>query len=149
MVPDVARRREDKRRPWPLTPEAWTHLIDEIAGLRQEIANLTTQGLEEGIVRLPVALAVRRLDTLEGVLGRAQVVEGASSCVIGRRATLRDESGASMSYEVVFPGDGNTDDGCISADSPLGRAILGARPGDEVHVDAPSGRWSVTLVSVD
>lgn len=148
-MPDLAARKAVTRSPWPLTSEAWTRLIDEIARSRQEISGLTTQGLEEGIVRLPVALAARRLDTLKDVLDRAEVVQAPAACVIGRRATVRDEAGEQMSFEVVFPGDGNTDDGRISADSPLGSALLRSRPGDVVHVQAPAGAWSVTVVAVE
>jgi transcription elongation GreA/GreB family factor len=148
-MPDVAARKAVTRSPWPLTSEAWTRLIDEIARLRQEISGLTTQGLEEGIVRLPVALAARRLDTLKDVRDRAEVVEAPTACVIGRRVCVRDEAGEEMSFEVVFPGDGNTDEGCISADSPLGSALLRARAGDVVHVHAPAGAWSVTVVAVE
>jgi len=147
---DVATRRKAVAKSvWPLTSEAWTRLIDEIATLRREMADLTTQGLEEGIMRLPVALAARRLDTLKDVLDRAEVVASTAACVIGRRVTVRDETGEQLSFDVVFPGDGNTDDGCISADSPLGSALLGSSPGDVVHVQAPAGAWSVTVVAVE
>ena len=148
MSGDVVRKAAS-RSSWPLTNEAWTRLVDEVATLRREIAELTSQGLEEGIVRLPVALASRRLATLKDVVDRAEIVEAPAACVIGRRVTVRDEAGEEMSFDVVFPGDGNTDQECISADSPLGTALLRTCPGDVVHVDAPAGRWAVTVVAVD
>ena len=78
-----------------------------------------------------------------------ELVDDTRCVAIGLRATLRDGGGEAMSYEIVFPGDGEVDKGWVSADSPLGLALLGASAGDLVHVDAPAGQWSVTVVSVD
>jgi transcription elongation GreA/GreB family factor len=49
----------------------------------------------------------------------------------------------------VFPGGGDPAQGWISADSPLGSAILGCMPGDRVDVTAPAGPRVVTMVSVE
>jgi transcription elongation GreA/GreB family factor len=131
-----------------MTSDAITLLIDEIARLRQDLVALTGGGLEEGIVRLPVANAERRLQTLTQVLDAADVVEDEECVAIGRRVTLHDDDGERMSCAVVFPGDGDPANGWIGADSPLGAAILGARPGETCHVRAPAGDWRVTVVSV-
>jgi transcription elongation GreA/GreB family factor len=136
-------------RSWPLTREARDRLVDEVAQLRESVSTMAGQGLEEGIVRLPVAIATRRLETLNEVLGRCVLVDETGSVAIGRRATLRDGDGEALSYEIVLPGDGEVDKGWVSADSPLGLAILGASAGDVVNVDAPAGPWSVTVVSID
>lgn len=141
--------RDSVARSWPLTPEAWERLVDEIAQLRLDVASLAEQGLEEGIVRLPAALAARRLETLTQVLERAELAGDPSSAAIGRRITLRDDTGEATTYRLVFPGDGNPEQGWISADSPLGAAVLGARAGMIVEVAAPAGRWPVTVVDVD
>jgi transcription elongation factor GreA len=37
----------------------------------------------------------------------------------------------------------------ISPGSPIGSALLGARVGDEVSVEAPGGRLSVKVMSID
>ncbi len=39
--------------------------------------------------------------------------------------------------------------GGVSPDSPLGRALLGARVGDVVEVAAPRGIWRVTVRSIE
>jgi transcription elongation GreA/GreB family factor len=135
-------------RGWPVTPEASDLLVERIADLRAAVTSLAGQGLEEGIVELELVQAARRLDTLEAVRTRATLVDD-GSCAIGRRAVLKDEHGETITYEIVFPGDGEPTRGLISADSPLGAAIIGARPGDVVDVDAPVGRWSATVISVE
>jgi transcription elongation GreA/GreB family factor len=47
------------------------------------------------------------------------------------------------------PGDGDPARRCVSADSPLGSALLGARPGAAVEVAAPGGSWSVVVLAVE
>ncbi len=36
----------------------------------------------------------------------------------------------------------------ISAETPLARALLGRRVGDQVRVQGPGGRWAVTILHV-
>src|SRR6185369_17187582 len=42
-------------------------------------------------------------------------------------------------YVIVGSTEANPDEGKISDQSPIGKALLGRKPGDEVHVDVPSG----------
>ncbi|HEX2061203.1 MAG TPA: GreA/GreB family elongation factor [Thermoanaerobaculia bacterium] len=49
------------------------------------------------------------------------------------------ESGASMDYTVVMPGEANYDAGKISVLAPLGTALLGYRVGDEIEWEVPRG----------
>jgi transcription elongation GreA/GreB family factor len=138
----------EQPRSVPLTREAWDRCHDEIARLRDEITTMNGQGLEEGVLRLPVAIAASRLAMLRDVLDRSQVVDDTSCAAIGRRVTLQAIDAEAMLYEIVLPGSGDPSLGWISADSPLGDAILGRQPGDVVDVDAPGGRWTATVVSV-
>ena len=133
---------------WVMTPEAHTALLDQLAQLRRDVSVLAGQGLEEGIVRLPIAQAARRLQVLTSVVDAAAIT--ADSCVaIGRSVQAKDDDGNLMHYAIVFPGDGDPAQGWVSADSPLGSALLGAKPGTTVMVDAPAGRWNVTVLNVD
>jgi transcription elongation GreA/GreB family factor len=52
------------------------------------------------------------------------------------------------SYSIVYPGAGDPARSCISADSPLGAALLGARPGATVEVAAPGGSWSAVVLGI-
>jgi transcription elongation factor GreA len=57
----------------------------------------------------------------------------------GSTVTLRDESGQTVTYQLVMPEDANVDDGLISTASPIGRALLNKEEGDEVTVKTPNG----------
>jgi len=98
---------------------------------------------------LPWLGAHFRLDALSAVFDSAERIHESQQAVIGRRVTVLEPEGESVTYALVFPGDGDPGQGWISADSPLGSAILGCEPGDRVEVTAPAGRRVVTVLSVE
>jgi transcription elongation GreA/GreB family factor len=144
---ELATRRPSREQRWPMTREAWLTLVDELGRLRADVASLAGE-LADGVVDLAVIKAARRLDVLSAVLDAAERIHESERAVIGRRVTVLEPEGESVSYRLVFPGDGDPAQGCISADSPLGSAILGCVPGDRVEVTAPAGRRLVTVLSV-
>jgi len=147
---EPAIRRPSANRRWPMTGEAWLTLVDELGQLRIDLAALAgASARHESALHVPVFKAARRLDVLSGVLDASEKVHEPDRAVIGRRVTLLEEEGDSVTYALVFPGDGDPVQGWISADSPLGAAVLGCTPGDTVEVDAPVGRRAVTVLSVE
>ena len=136
-------------RPWPMTAEAARALAAEIDRVRQDIAALAGEGLEEGLANLPLVHSIRRLETLVDTERRAAVIQERACAAIGRRATVRHPDGEVVCYTIVYPGDGDPARDCASADSPLGSALLGAVPGSVATVAAPAGAWSVVVVAVD
>lgn len=145
---ELATRRASREQRWPMTGEAWLTLIDELGRLRSDVASLAG-GLPHGVADLAVVKAVRRLDVLSAVLDAAEPIHEPERAVIGRRVTVLEAEGESVTYRLVFPGDGDPPQGWISADSPLGSAVLGCAPGDRVEVTAPAGRRVVTVLSVE
>jgi transcription elongation GreA/GreB family factor len=142
------------QRRWPMTPEAWRALADELALLRVDLTTLASAADEgDGLVDFRVAQTARRLDLLTGVLESAEAIDDPECAVIGRRTTRVDGEGEGeddrVSYVLVYPGEGDPARGWVSADSPLGAAILGARAGESVEVHAPAGRRRVTVVAVE
>jgi len=69
----------------------------------------------------------------------------------GSTVTL-DESGQTITYQLVMPEDADVDGGLISTASPIGRALLNKEEGDEVVVKTPNGaerRFEITkLVTI-
>jgi transcription elongation GreA/GreB family factor len=133
-----------------MTAEARRSLIDDVVELRSEVARLAGRNEAlDGVAHHPVTTLARRLEVLTGVLDEAEETDERERVVIGCRATLLEEDGRSVTYSLAFPGAGDPAEGLISADSPLGKAVLGSRPGDTVEVDAPAGRRLVTVVCVE
>jgi transcription elongation factor GreA len=70
---------------------------------------------------------------------------------IGSRVRVRDrgaDGGAVEEFQIVDPHDVAPQLGRISSESPLGRALLGRRVGDTVHVRTPGGLRVVTVLEV-
>ena len=85
-----------------------------------------------------------RIRTIRDRLDRSVVVEqdGESGAVgIGSTVELEDDEGERMTVEISSVGG-------VSPDSPLGAALLGAKPGDEVEVNAPRGSWRARVLSI-
>jgi transcription elongation GreA/GreB family factor len=70
-------------------------------------------------------------------------------CVVrvGSRVRVRDADGEDE-FALVAPEDVDTGANRISIESPLGRALLGRRVGDQVRFRAPGGIMGVTVVGV-
>jgi transcription elongation factor GreA len=60
---------------------------------------------------------------------------------VGSKVALEDEQGGRMEVEISSVGG-------VSPDSPVGRALLGTKAGDEVEIEAPSGSWRARVISV-
>jgi transcription elongation factor GreA len=86
-----------------------------------------------------------RIRTLRDRLNRAVVVDetavAAGVVGVGSKVELEDEQGSRLEVEISSVGG-------VSPDSPVGRALMGAKAGDEVDIDAPSGAWRARVVSV-
>ena len=69
--------------------------------------------------------------------------------VLGARVTIRLPDGSELAVVPVHPREAVLDDERISAESPLGRAVLGLSAGATATVSAPTGPWNVHVVDVD
>ena len=80
---------------------------------------------------------------LEDMLARAQVIDpttlSGEKIVFGATADLIDENDKAVVYQIVGPYEADARQGMISYTSPLGRALIGRKVGDEVEVSTPSG----------
>jgi transcription elongation factor GreA len=83
--------------------------------------------------------------------GAVVVEPGASGDAVGLgvAVTVRDlDSGREAVHEIVSAAESDPAAGKLSIDSPLGRALTGARAGDEVAFDAPRGARGLTVVAI-
>ena len=66
----------------------------------------------------------------------------------GSRVSLADDDGETMTLRIVFPEFIELDDEMISIASPLGRALIGARPGERVNLDTPGGERAYVVLEI-
>ena len=87
---------------------------------------------------------------LRDQLRRAEVVEaerGSDTVAFGSRVRLVEE-GRELDYTLVSPVDADAAAGRVSVDSPVAKALLGARKGDTVEIATPKGRRRLEVVSI-
>ena len=80
---------------------------------------------------------------IEDRLSRAMVIDpttlSGDKVVFGATVTLKDEDGKKIKYQLVGQVEADANQGRISYNSPLGRALIGRQVGEEVEVSTPSG----------
>ena len=58
------------------------------------------------------------------------------------------DTGETFEYQLVGPSEADVEKGSISISSPLGKAIIGKKPGEEITLIAPAGRRCYELVDI-
>ena len=95
----------------------------------------------------------RRVHFLRGRLDGMVVVSLPPSdrtrIFFGAWVTIEDESGALRRHRIVGPDEFDQAPGYISMDSPLGRALLGKRAGDEFEIELPTGAARMKVEAVE
>jgi transcription elongation GreA/GreB family factor len=87
-----------------------------------------------------------QVEELSAVLQRAEdvgsVTEDPSIVELGDEVVVEFADGSVETYALVHPVEASAADGRISVTAPLARALLGARPGEHVVVEAPAGAYA-------
>ncbi len=163
LAPHLRLRKGNKMEGSGAAPQAEVELTQEgVDALKAELGSLTAQRLEvrEDIRRAMLDKDFRenapldaakekqghleaRIREIEAMLKRAVVVDAR-----GRQGRVRVgstlvvtnlASGAQTRYTIVGPTEASAADGKISSVSPVGKALLDRRVGDEVEVSVPAG----------
>ena len=93
-----------------------------------------------------------RILTLEAMLSNAVIIKdnGPEGIVaLGSKITVKENGGRPEVYMLVGAAEASPKEGRISNESPLGKALLGRRVGDEVKVNTPAGTLSFRVVAID
>lgn len=96
-----------------------------------------------------------RIAEVENILTHAVVIDETGEDNTGRIGlgcvvkVLDMDLDEEETYEIVGSQEANPMNGCISDDSPFGRAMVGKSEGDIVEVDAPMGVLKFKILSVD
>jgi transcription elongation factor GreA len=90
---------------------------------------------------------------LEDQISRAMIIDpttlSGDKVVFGATVHLLDEDDKKIVYQIVGHTEADARRGRISYNSPLGRALIGRRIGEEVEVTTPSGDKYYTIESVE
>ncbi len=94
-----------------------------------------------------------RIGDLAYKLANAEVIEADNLSKdrvrFASRVSLENvETGEMVTYQLVGPEESDIDKGKISISSPLGKALMGKRPGEEVVLMAPGGKRQYEVVEI-
>jgi transcription elongation factor GreA len=68
---------------------------------------------------------------------------------VGSVVSLKDlETGEEWDYRIVGPIEASPEDDMISYESPVGSALMGAKPGDVVEIQVPDGLLRYEIVGI-
>jgi transcription elongation factor GreA len=149
-----------------LTREGYDKLQEELEYLRtvkrREVAERLHEAMEGGeliedaeyeAAKNEQAFVEGRIHELETILANARVIDPSLSrseiVQVGAKVTIQEGSNEPETYTIVGPAEANPREGRISNESPLGKALLDHRVGDEVRVDAPDGPFTVKILKVE
>jgi transcription elongation factor GreA len=95
----------------------------------------------------------KRIADLESLLRQAVIIDesgnGATDEVRVGSTVVVEVEGDEERYTIVGAIEAKPAQGLISNESPVGRALLGRRPGDETVVDAPHGRMRLRVLRIE
>ncbi len=94
-----------------------------------------------------------RILTLEHMLQNVTVIDEEAAhrsgrVQLGSRVTVDNGNGKPTEYTIVGPAEASPTSGKLSNESPVGRALMGKRVGDEVQVQVPKGILKFTVKQI-
>lgn len=142
------RLRAELEQLWKEERPRVTHAVSVAAALgdRSENADYIYGKKRLREIDARIRFLTKRMDELEVVdVGpRAD----ADRVYFGARVELEDEEGGRVRYQLVGPDEFDASKGRISVESPVGRALMGKRRGDEVRVRRPRGEVCFTILAI-
>jgi len=159
---------KSERKVYRLTPEGYAKKKERLDYLRnvkrREIADYIHEAKEAGDISESSAYEEAKNEQaklegevieLEQLLALSEIMtpdmykdDGPLTVRIGTQVELENESGKTRIYKLVETFEADPKTGFISDQSPVGKALLGHKEGDEVHVSTPGGVTSYIILSI-
>ncbi len=109
-----------------------------------------SENSEYAAAKQDLAFIDGRIAELEDILHSAKVVtsHGKTQVDVGCKVTLHVNGKKDM-FTVVGEWEADPKEKKISHESPLGKALMGKKPGDSVEVEAPAGKILYKIVHIE
>ena len=141
--------------------------------LERELEYLKTEGRKDIAEKIKVALSFgdlsenseydeakseqgkleARIIEIEYMLKNVKIIDeeniNTDKVFVGSKVTIKDlETKEKLTYQIVGFAQADPDNGRISDESPVGRALLGKKTGETVNVEVPVGVLSFKIMSI-
>lgn len=139
----------------PMLADGYERLIAELKALREERPRIVdaieearahgdlSENAEYHAAKERQGQVEASISDLEDRVSRAQIVDpttlSGDKIIFGATVSLLDDDDKPVKYQIVGPYEADAKMGRISYNSPLGRALIGRKVGDEIEVTVPSG----------
>ncbi len=139
----------------PMLAEGYERLIGELKALREERPRIVdaieearahgdlSENAEYHAAKERQGQVEMMVSDLEDKVSRSQIVDpttlSSDKIIFGATVSLLDDDDKPVKYQIVGPYEADAKVGRISYASPLGKALIGRRAGDEIEVTVPSG----------
>jgi transcription elongation factor GreA len=158
-----------ERRIYRLTPEGFAKMQQRLEYLRnvrrKEVADYIHEAKEAGDISESSAYEDAKNEQakvegeileLEQLLSAAEIMtpdmhgneEGPRVVRIGMQVKVETESGAERTFKIVETFEANPKEGLISDQSPVGKALMGHKEGEEVTVSTPGGVTTYLILEI-
>jgi transcription elongation factor GreA len=149
-----------------LTPEGLANLKAELDELttrrRREVAGRIKEAREFGDIsenaeyddaKNEQAMLEARIASLEDKLRSATVIDsadiGTDIVGVGTIVHVKDEAGKSTKYTIVGSAEASPGEMKLSNESPVGKALLGHKRGEQVAIATPKGQRRLKITKID
>jgi transcription elongation factor GreA len=150
----------------PMTEESYTIMMNEVKFMKSEERPRIIKAIEEARAHGDLSENAEyhsakeaqgwnetKIQEMEDKLSRAEVINPAKfsgdTVMFGAKLTLIDnDSEAEVKYQIVGDFEADVKKGKISISSPIARALIGKKKGDNVEVNTPGGGRSYEIVKV-
>jgi transcription elongation factor GreA len=148
-----------------LTSKGLKKLQEELEHLRtvkrKEVARRLHEAMEDGelienaeyeAAKNEQAFVEGRILEIEHLIAQAQVIKkgGTSKDLvqIGSTVVVKEDGKKPETYTIVGAAEANPKEGLISNESPLGKALLDHKVGDDIVVQTPAGKLTFQIVKI-
>jgi transcription elongation factor GreA len=94
-----------------------------------------------------------RIQELDAILQNVAIIDekkkNRDSVDIGAHITIQEEDYPSETYQMVGPKEADPENGRISYESPIGRALMDHKVGDVVVVEIPAGNIKLKILKIE
>lgn len=150
-----------------LTSEGFRELSEELEQLRThkraEVADRLHKALEDGeseenveytAAKQEQSFVEGRIEALELILAGASIIKKKPRrergvVEVGSKVVVQEQGIEPETYFIVGAPEADPQAGRISNESPLGKALLERRVGEELDVEAPAGTYRVKILEVE
>ena len=149
----------------PMLAEGYERQLAELKALREERPRIV-DAIEEARAHGDLSenaeyhAAKERQGQVEAMVGdledrisRAQIIDpttlSGDRIIFGATVSMLDDDDKPVKYQIVGPYEADAKIGRISYASPLGKALIGRKVGEEVEVTVPSGDKSYQVEKIE